>query len=63
MNKVETSIKEPVFIRTLTLSPPEGPYGSTVFIENYEFFRGKAFRILIDLKGHAHCIYLFVLIH
>ena len=30
-----------------------------VFIENYEFFgRGKAFGILIDLKGYAHCIYL-----
>ena len=44
----------------LTLSPPEGPYGSTVFIENYEFSGGKAFGILIDLKGYAHCIYLFL---
>ena len=24
----------------LTLSPPEGPYGPRVFIENCEFFRG-----------------------
>ena len=24
----------------LTLSPPEGPYGPTVFIENCDFFRG-----------------------
>ena len=24
------------------------------------FSGGKAFRILIDLKGHAHCIYLLL---
>ena len=42
----------------LTLSPREGPHGPTVFIENCEFCRGKAFIILIALKGDAHCIYL-----
>ena len=25
--------------KSLTLSPPEGPFGPTVFIENCEFFR------------------------
>ena len=44
----------------LTLSPPEGPYGPTVFIENCEVCRGKVFGILIALKGYAHCIYLLL---
>ena len=44
----------------LTLSPREGPYGPTVFTENSEFCGGKAFRILIALKGYAHCIYLLL---
>ena len=44
----------------LTLSPPEGPCNPTVFIENCEFLGGKAFRVLIDLKGYGHCIYLLL---
>ena len=44
----------------LTLSPPKGPYGPTVFMENCKFSGGKAFGILIDLKGYAHCIYLLL---
>ena len=29
-------------------------------LETTNFLGGKAFRIVIDLKGYAHCIYLLL---
>ena len=57
-------LETPVIVGTstpLTLSPPEGPYSPTVFIENCEFSGGKAFRVWIDLKGYGHSIYLLLI--
>ena len=44
----------------LTLSPPKGHMAQQYSLRTANFSGGKAFGILIDLKGYAHCIHLLL---